>query len=195
MFAPFDDLDWKAIDRLVDEFPLAWVVSSRLNSTPLPLLPERKDDGTIASLLGHCGRRNLIVADLHANPRALVIFQGPAGYISPRLTSEPNWGPTWNYAAVRFVVDIEFVEEETPQAVERLLNRMEGSDSGCWTPANLGERYDAMVAQIIAFRARVCEVRPTFKLGQDERRPIFKEIVANLGDRQLAEWMEALADK
>lgn len=193
MFAPFDQCDWKAIDRLVDEFPFAWIVTSSFNSTPLPMLPERGPDGIIVSLLGHCSRRNLIVADLQANPRALVVFQGPSGYISPRLVSEPNWGPTWNYAAVRFVVEIEFVEDETATAIERLLDKMEGNESERWNSANLGERYEAMLAQIIAFRARVCEVRPTLKLGQDERRPIFEEIVANLGDRQLAEWMEALA--
>ena len=193
MFAPFDQCDWNAIDRLVDEFPFAWIVTSGLNSTPLPLLAERGTDGTIVSLLGHCGRRNLIVADLLSNPRALIVFQGPSGYISPRLVSEPNWGPTWNYAAVRFVVDIEFVEEETAAAIESLLDKMEGNDKGRWTSANLGERYEAMLAQIIAFRARVCEFRPTLKMGQDERRPIFDEIVAKLGDRQLAEWMEALA--
>ncbi|MCB2061268.1 MAG: FMN-binding negative transcriptional regulator [Novosphingobium sp.] len=193
MFPPFDQCPPEDIATLVETYPLAWIVTREFNATLLPLLAEPAEDGMIASLLGHCGRRNLIVPDLQANSNALILFQGPAGYISPQLVSEPNWGPTWNYAAVRFTVEIEFVEEETPEAVDRLLDHMEGSGGDRWNPALLKDRYDGMIAQIIAFRAHVRDVSPTFKLGQDEPRPIFREIVAGLDDRRLAEWMEARA--
>ncbi|MCB2047337.1 MAG: FMN-binding negative transcriptional regulator [Novosphingobium sp.] len=193
MFPPFNDCSQDDIDRLVGEFPLAWVVTRDFNATLLPLLAERGEDGRIASFLGHCGRRNHIVGDLRADPAALILFQGPSGYISNRIVSEPDWGPTWNYAAVRFLVDIEWVEEETPAAVDRLLDHMDGPEDQRWTPKELGARYHGMVERIIAFRAHVREVRPTFKLGQDESPPIFAEIVSRHGDRQLAAWMEALA--
>ena len=191
MFFPFDNPDQDDIVRLVEEFPLAWVVTAQFNATPLPLLAERGDDGAIVSLLGHCGRRNRIVADLRADPKALILFQGPSGYISPRLVSEPNWGPTWNYAAVRFRVEVDFVEQETKASVERLLDHMEGCEEQRWTPQLLEERYEDMIAQIIAFRAHVRDVQPTFKLGQDEPRSIFEEIVLGLEDRLLVDWMEA----
>lgn len=191
MFAPFVDCSQEDIDRLVREFPLAWLVTSRLNAALLPLLAEHGEDEAIASLLGHCGRRNHIVEDLQADPRALILFQGPSGFISNRIVSEKNWGPTWNYAAVRFEVEVEFVEEETPKAVDRLLDHMMGPQDQRWTPDLLESKYDAMIAQIIAFRAHVTHMRPTFKLGQDEKPEILGEIIARLEDRQLASWMEA----
>ena len=193
MFAPFTDCTQGQIDRLVGEFPLAWVVTGRFNAALLPLLAEHGEDGTIASLLGHCGRRNLIVEDLRANPSALILFNGPDGYVSNRIVSEPDWGPTWNYAAIRFVVDIEFVQDETPAALDRLLDHMDGPADQRWTPRELGDRYRGMIERIIAFRAHVRDMRPSFKLGQDETRPIFDEIVARHSNRDLAAWMEALA--
>jgi transcriptional regulator len=171
------------------------VITGKFNATALPLLAEHVVNGGIASLLGHCGRRNHIVEDLRADPSALILFQGPDGYVSNRIVSEPDWGPTWNYAAVRFLVDIEFVEDETATAVERLLDHMDGPADQRWTPRALGDRYSGMIDRIIAFRAHVRDVRPTFKLGQDEPRPIFDEIVARHGNRDLAAWMEALAQE
>ena len=50
-----------------------------------------------------------------------------------------------------------------------------------------------MLSQIIAFRAHVTEIRPTFKLGQDENSSIRSEIIDNLENRDLAEWMKMQA--
>ncbi|AKM09485.1 FMN-binding negative transcriptional regulator [Croceicoccus naphthovorans] len=193
MFAPFTDCSQSDIDRLVRDYPLAWLVTRNFNSAPLPLIAEHAEDGTIASLFGHCGRRNLIVADLRDDPLALILFNGPSGYISNRHVSEPNWGPTWNYAAVRFVAEVEFVEAETASSVDRLLDHLEGSDKPHWTPDQLGDRYENMLSQIIAFRAHVREVRPTFKLGQDERPDVLAEIVAKHENRDLTSWMKERA--
>lgn len=195
MHPPFASADPQRIALLVDGYPLAWIVTKRFNATMLPLLLEAGKDRVITSLLGHCGRRNLIVDDLRADPNALILFKGPSGYIAPDLVSNADWGPTWNYAAVRFDVEIEFVADETPQAIEKLLDHMEGPSLNRWSSAELGPRYEAMLAQIIAFRAHVREIRPTFKLGQDEARSTFGEIVGNLADRDLARWMEAQAEK
>lgn len=193
MFAPFTDCTQDQIDRLVGEYPLAWVVTRSFNAALLPLLAEHGEDGGIASLLGHCGRRNLIVEDLRADPSALVLIKGPDGYVSNRIVSEPDWGPTWNYAAVRFLVDIEFVDNETASAVDHLLDHMDGPADQRWTPDELGDRYRGMIERIIAFRAHVRDVQPTLKLGQDESPAIFDEIVARHSNRDLAAWMEALA--
>lgn len=187
MFAPRDAGD---IARLVAEYPLAWLVSREFHASPLPLIGETDDAGNIVALFGHCARRNPLVADFRADPNGLILFNGPAAYVSPGLISKPDWAPTWNYAVLRFTVEVEFVEAETRDAIERLVAMME---KGHWSTDRLGERYDPMLGQIIAFRAHVRSTEASFKLGQDEAPQGFAEIVARHPDRMLAQWMEEQA--
>ncbi|KTE05348.1 FMN-binding negative transcriptional regulator [Sphingopyxis sp. H115] len=189
LYAPRSAAD---IVQLVADYPLAWLVSRDFHASPLPLLAETDDSGAIVALLGHCARRNPLVADFTADPRGLVLFNGPAGYVPTSLLSKPDWAPTWNYAVLRFTVEIEFVEDETRDAIERLVDKME---DGAWSTARLGARYDKMLDQIIAFRAHVRSAEHSFKLGQDESPRGFTEIVAGHSDRTLAAWMEGQAKR
>jgi len=190
MTAPFEPRSAGDVVRLIADHPLAWLVSRAFHSSPLPLIVETDDSGAIVALFGHCGRRNPLVTDLRADPRGLVLFNGPQGYISPELLSKPDWAPTWNYAVLRFIVDVEFVEDETRDAVERLVFAMEGDR---WSTDRVGPRYEAMLDQIIAFRAHVVSAEHSFKLGQDESAAGLVEIVAGHRDRTLAAWMEEQA--
>ena len=99
---------------LIAAYPLGWVVSggpADFAATPLPLLAETDAQGGIVSLFGHFGKSNPQVGVLEREPRATILFQGPQGYVSPTLVSNPKWGATWNYAVARFDVDIEFLPE------------------------------------------------------------------------------------
>ena len=176
--------------RLIADYPLAWLVSRDFHASPLPLIAETDDRGVVVALFGHCARRNPIVADFTADPRGLILFNGPAGYVPTRLLSKPDWAPTWNYAVLRFTVDIEFVEGETRDAIEQLVGRLE---DGAWSTASLGERYDRMLDQIVAFRAHVRSAEHSFKLGQDESAQGFGEIVAGHADPALVKWMKGQA--
>lgn len=184
LFEPRDDAD---IARLIVDYPLAWLVSGNFNASPLPLIAETDGSGAVVALIGHCALRNALVADFRANPRGLILFNGPAGYVPTTLVSKPDWAPTWNYAVLRFTVEVEFIGEETREAIERLVAKME---DGAWSTAGLGPRYGAMLDQIIAFRAHVRSAEHRFKLGQDESAEGFTEIVAGHSDRTLAKWME-----
>ncbi len=177
------------IARLLAEHPLAWVVSRDFQATPLPLLAETDAAGAVVSLLGHFARRNPQVAALQSDPQALILLQGPHGYISPRLISNPTWAPTWNYAVVRFEVTIEFVPDETDAAVRRLAAHLERAQPSPWQVEQLGGRYGQLLPHIIAFRARVRATQATFKLGQDENAATFREIVTGLARSRLAELM------
>jgi len=107
-FAARDDAD---VLRLVDEYPLAWVVGAcapGASATPLPLLPDLNDAGKLVSFTGHFSVRNPQVGELREKAGACVLFTGPQGYVSPSCTSQPQWAPTWNYAVARFEVTVEF---------------------------------------------------------------------------------------
>lgn len=72
------------------------MVSRRFNASPLPLLAECDDHGSIVALFGHCARSNPLCEDFADDPAGLVLFNGPAGYISPALVDEADWAPAWN---------------------------------------------------------------------------------------------------
>ncbi|HET6525673.1 FMN-binding negative transcriptional regulator [Sphingopyxis sp.] len=192
MTAPYEPRDAADVSQLISDYPLAWLVSRDFHASPLPLLAETGANGSVTALFGHCGRRNPLVADFRADPRGLVLFTGPEAYVPTTLLSKPDWAPTWNYAVLRFTVEIEFVEDETKDAIERLVARME---DGAWSTASLGARYEKMLDQIIAFRAHVRSAEHRFKLGQDESAGGFAEIVAGHSDRTLAAWMEGQAKR
>lgn len=180
------------IADLIAAYPLAWVVSAgvdRLATTPLPLLAERRADGSIAALFGHFARANPQVDALQADPAATFLFNGPQGYVSPRLVSQPGWGATWNYAVIRFDGQVEFVPEETEASVRRLAEALEPPAPAGWLPDAMGERLQHLLPHIIAFRAHVGPPQPRFKLGQDELPDTFAQIVNGHPDRSLARWM------
>jgi len=177
---------------LIRDYPLAWVVSqgpAGHAATPLPLLAETDNEGAVASLFGHFGRSNPHVEIVGRQPEAMILFQGPQGYIPARWVSRPGWGPTWNYAVARFDVEITLVPEENGAALARLAAALERDQPTPWRPDMMGERYAKMEPRIIAFRARVRATHARFKLGQDETSETFAEIIDGLGPGSLSEWM------
>lgn len=189
-FVPKDPGD---VGRLVKAYPLCWIVSGdsqHRHATPLPLLPEFDSNGTVVSLFGHIALSNPQQKSLQHDHRATILCMGPQGYVSPELVSNPTWGPTWNYAVCRFETIIHFVPEETDKALADLAEALEGGGPGAWTPARMGERYHQLRQHIVAFRAKVIEAHPRFKLGQDENAVVFKDIVDGLADAELVQWMK-----
>jgi transcriptional regulator len=197
IFAPKDD---EQVLRLVLEHPLAWVVcldASGFRATPLPLRPRVGTDGRITALEGHMARCNAQFAALQRDARALVLFSGPQGYISPSWVSNRTWAPTWNYTVVQFLVSIAF--DETPARLDAhlhdLVEAMEHGRPGAWHPSEMGARYETLKRMIVPFEATVVEQRAKFKLGQDERDAVFTDITAALdeaGSDALVAWMREL---
>lgn len=185
-FAPQSHAD---IPALIAEYPLAWVISRDFDATLLPLVTELDGEGRLRSLFGHYARRNPQVAAFEHDGSALILFNGPQGYISPTLVSNPTWGPTWNYAAIRIVADVAFVEDETDASLRRLTNHFESD--GAWTVERMGDRYDQLAQHIIAFRATVRQCEGMFKLGQDETAATFAEITAGHSNVNLTRHMRA----
>jgi predicted FMN-binding regulatory protein PaiB len=197
VFAPKEE---GQVLRLVLEHPLAWVVSQGgegLRASPLPLRPRVGRGGRIEALEGHIPRSNPQFAALQGDGRALLLFAGPQGYISPSWVSNRTWAPTWNFAVVQFLVTIAF--DETPARLDAhlhdLVEAMEHGRPGAWHPSEMGARYETLKRMIVPFDAKVIEQRARFKLGQDERDAVFAEITEGLtrsGADALVAWMREL---
>lgn len=196
IFAPADD---EQVLRLVLARPLAWVVSlngGNFRATPLPLRP-RVAGGRIVAIEGHMARSNLHCAALQRDGRALILFSGPQGYISPSWVSDRTWAPTWNYVVVQFLVTIAFDDEPArlDAHLADLVGAMERGRPRAWQPSEMGARYETLKRRIVPFVAKVVEQRARFKLGQDERDTVFADISAALersGPEALLAWMREL---
>lgn len=195
----FDPPSAEAVIELIEAYPLAWLISDadeEFAATPLPLLPETDVDGTLVALFGHMALSNPQAATLRQSPRALILFQGPQGYMSPEPLSDRDWAPTWNYAIARFTVKIEFVPEENDRALQLLLDKMEAGRARPWTIAEMGDRYGSLKQHIVAFRAHILKADVKFKLGQDEQTQTLYELINGTDDATLSQWMRrANADR
>jgi transcriptional regulator len=182
--------------QLIREFPLASLVSQDeqgLVCTPLPLLAFHADDGTLG-LWGHFARSNPHVHQLQRDPRALAIFTGPHGYISPSWLTDRTQAPTWNYVTAHLKIEVEFdnCSSAAERAVDALTEQMEAGRPNAWSKTDMGERYAKLVPHVVAFRAKVIDIRAKFKLGQNERLDVLKESLAGLVQQQsqvLSSWM------
>lgn len=196
-FAPRSDAE---VVRLILENPLAWIVSCGADdfcATLLPLRPVTDARSRLERLVGHFARSNAHVEVLQRDPRAVILFLGPNGYISPSWIHDRTWAPTWNYASAQFATDIEFFDDEgrLDGLLREMAGAMERGRPHAWSPDEMGERYRSLARRVIGFDARIRERRVKLKLGQDERDPVFRDITVGLRDagrQDLLRWMKAL---
>jgi transcriptional regulator len=195
MIGPFDAVTPADLTDLVAAYPLAWVVSEGVDgpaATPLPLMARVDSEGRINRLIGHFARSNPQVESLRRSPRALILFQGPQGYMSPSWVAERTWAPTWNYTVIRIEADVHFVPELTDLALEELVHQMETQRPHPWSITELGERYQRLRTRIVAFEAQVRRIEPRYKLGQDERPAVLAQLLSHCEDPALAQWMRRM---
>jgi len=187
--------------RLLATQPFAWLVSAGGEDaafTPLPLRAELDADGGLVALRGHLARRNPHVARLRRDGRAQALLIGPHAYVSPSWLDDRTQAPSWNYAAAMFELEVTVSEEPADIRAElaALVSQMEAGRPRAWALDEMGERYARLATGVTALRGAVREVRATFKLGQDEARHDFAQLLAGLqtgGELALVEWMRDFA--
>lgn len=148
---------------------------------PFMLDPARGPRGT---LLAHMARANPLWRRFGAGHEALIVFQGPHGYVSPRWYVEPAASvPTWNYAAVHAYGIPRLVED--PAAVRAMLARLvEIQETGRPRPWRMAEArpglIDAMARAIVAFEIPIARLEGKLKLSQNKSAEDRSGVVAAL---------------
>jgi len=187
--------------RLLAAHPLAWLVSCGGEDaafTPLPLRAECGANGTLVALRGHLAKRNPHVGRLRRDGRAQALVMGPQAYVSPSWLDDRTQAPSWNYAAVAFDLEVTVSSDEGDirTELEALTAQMESGRPHAWSLDEMGERYARLASGVVALRGSVLEARATFKLGQDEARHDFAQLLAGLeagGEHTLVGWMRDFA--
>lgn len=186
--------------ELMHAHPLAQLISSDDMGfpflTPLPLHVVEGASGAI-TLLGHVARPNPHAGFLRARPQALVVFQGPQAYMTPRFYPDLVRVPTWSYLTVHARVEARIIAtfDDKDRLLKHLIHDHDPAYVEQWR--GLGKAYQhKMMAGIVAFELHVTSLQCKVKLNQ--HRPESHAAmhaayaVGNTDEQALARWMERL---
>ena len=129
-----------------------------------------RNDGPHGTLVAHLARQNDQWRALRPDGEALVIFQGPHAYVSPRWYAEKPAVPTWNYAAVHAYGRPRLIEDpaDVRQFLSELTETYEGPAKGAWRIGDVAPEFIAkMIAGIVVFAIEVQRIEGKFKLSQN----------------------------
>jgi transcriptional regulator len=146
----------------------------------------------------HIARGNALTRYLPGQ-EALVVLNGPDGYISPRWYGDPRQVPTWNYVALELQGPVRrMAEDGLVDLLDALSARQESRIEGePWTRAKMdAATFDKLLGAIVGFEMEVRAWRPTFKLSQNksaEDRVRVADALDAQGSPSLATLMRSLA--
>jgi transcriptional regulator len=186
------------IDRLLLEYPFAVLISTTVDQTLISHVPIRslRDDEGKLHLFFHLARANPQTAHLLDGAKAVAVFQGPHGYISPRWYQSRDAVPTWNYAAVHISGPVHAHDDsEALYDLTQLAAQFESGDDP-WTMADLSlDKRDNLMRALQPFHMLDVTVIAKSKLSQNRPKGDIDGVTqglkstGNSGDHALAEWM------
>ncbi len=132
---------------------------------------------------------------------ALIVVNGPDGYISPDWYDGADQVPTWNYVSLELEGPVRAMDEEGLVALLddlSAVNEARLAPKTPWTRDKMdGAKFDKMLGGITGFEMEVKAWRPTFKLSQnksDAERLRVADELDRLGKKALAhfvrEWVK-----
>lgn len=131
----------------------------------------------------HLARGNALTSHLDGN-KALVIVNGPDGYVSARWYADANQVPTWNYIAVELEGPVrELDDAELFQQLENLSDHHEAKVEGGqpWTMDKMSPRHrDGLMRAIVGFEMEIETRRETVKLSQNKALEERERVIAGL---------------
>ncbi|MFT4064778.1 FMN-binding negative transcriptional regulator [Paraburkholderia sp.] len=212
MYMPtyFEENRPEVLHRLIAEQPFGALITNGPNGLDANHLPfeaqlvstagEAAATGEQSSRLvlrAHVARANPVWQEAATHPDALVIFQGPAAYISPTWYPSKHEThkqvPTYNYMVVhahgRIVVrdDESFVRG----LVARLTRKMEAGEPVPWKMGDAPADFiSQMLGAIVGIEIEVTRLVGKWKLGQnkaaEDRRGAAETLLARDGNQQKA---------
>jgi transcriptional regulator len=190
--------DLPQMQALIRSRPFATLVSAGsagLYASHLPTV--LKDEGELGVIECHLARANPHCRDLGEADEALMIFQGPDGYITPNWypskTQNGKVVPTWNYAAVHAYGRPEVMKEADwlRRHVGELTAQQEQSEPKPWALSDAPTAYvDAMLRGIVGFRFAITRLEGKWKMSQNREPHDRDGVVKGLGLRGRSDDLE-----
>ncbi|SMG58680.1 FMN-binding negative transcriptional regulator [Paraburkholderia susongensis] len=210
MPAHFEENRPEVLHRLIAEQPFGALITNGPNGLDANHLPFETQlisaDGDAAAgtgdssrcvLRAHVARANPVWQEAATHPEALVIFQGPAAYISPSWYPSKHEThkqvPTYNYIVVHAHGRIVVHDDETfvRGLVARLTRKMEAGEPVPWKMGDAPADFIAqMLGAIVGIEIEVTRLVGKWKLGQnkaaEDRRGAAQTLLARDGEQQKA---------
>jgi transcriptional regulator len=166
------------LHRIMSQARLALLVSNGAGGVPgishLPLMHSPAQEGRQGVIIGHLARANPHWKALRETGRAIAVFPGPEGYISP--SSYPSKAehhrvvPTWNYEAVHAEGPVEIIEDAARlhEIVSTLTDLHEAPRANPWRVTDAPEEFVAgQLKGIVGVVLRVEVLTGKRKLSQN----------------------------
>jgi transcriptional regulator len=185
------------ISSFLRQFSFATIVvaqNDQIDTVQVPMMISA-DHKTMSFHIAHGNPIKNIFA---TNPKVLVLFNGPHGYISPRWYSQPNV-PTWNYTTVHVMGKItqSLLQDELFQDLKQLVSLYESQEFV--EKMFVGDDLKMMAGQIqgiIGYKMDILDIQAKFKLSQnrdkESRENVVRELLSSsiLSDRELGQFMK-----
>jgi len=193
--------DLPQIHALMRARPFAALVSGGslgIYATHLPTV--LKDDAPFGLIECHLARANPHWKELAKGEEALMIFQGPEGYITPNwYASKAAHGkvvPTWNYAVAHAYGRPEVVSDKDwlRRHVGELTAQQESSETKPWLVSDAPDAFvEVMLRGIVGFRFAITRLEGKWKMSQNRPVEDREGVVRGLGERASGDDLEMAA--
>lgn len=174
------------VRRLVGGHGWALLTTRSLRVAHVPCLLDAEHDGGDESeelvIISHTAKADPVSRDLHSGEEALLVFQGPHGYISPDWYEDGPFVPTWNFMVAHVYGVPEVLEgDEAFSVLERTVDHFEAARARPWRLSGTSLEYARRIASgTVPFRVRASHVEAKAKLSQDKAPEIQERVIAAL---------------
>ncbi len=179
MYVPkhFAEDDLAVLHDLMRANPLATLVShgpEGLNANHIPLLLEATA-GPNGTLRGHLARANPLARPGAVDGEMLVVFQGPACYISPSgYATKAEHGrvvPTWNYVAVHAYGELRVIDD--PRWILAQISALTATNEAAlpqpWAVTDAPADYiEKMLGAIVGIEIAITRLLGKWKVSQNQ---------------------------
>ena len=168
-----------------------------IDANSVPFFLDTDDDATPGVLRAHVARANPLWKEARDDVDALVVFQGPHGYVSPAwYPSKAEHGkvvPTWNYVMVQARGRLRAVDDKAwlRAFVTRLTDHHEGSRAAPWAVTDAPADFiEATLGAIVGIEIPLSSLVGKWKVSQNrsaaDRAGVAAGLLRERDDRALA---------
>jgi len=168
-----------------------------IDANSVPFFLDVADDGTPGVLRAHVARANPLWKEARGDVDALVVFQGPHGYVSPSwYPSKAEHGkvvPTWNYVMVQARGRLRAIDDKAwlRAFVTRLTDRHEGGRAAPWAVTDAPADFiEATLGAIVGIEIALSSLVGKWKVSQNraaaDRAGVVDGLLRERDDKALA---------